>query len=329
MAFYRCGSSKPTTLIDGEETEEDIKLKSLGLLFKPVTKTLPTGNTVSTLNRIGVFADNNGFNSFVSYESGDTTYTYRYLWDKSSGAWVKQSDTGPNSMNLLSNFIRIGNYTYFLANTSSDTTTILYRYTNGTYTALYTASTLYSTNVHTLLQSETDSNIIYILGRVASSSDGYYYKMFKYNISANTLTEVKKYIQYCSSQPYAIYYKGAIHVIGYVSSTYKHYIYTDSAGFQDTGISVPYQPWNTGSLFTDDNYLYLESRNGGGFGIYRFDGETWTLIDNMNVFESNFFTFKHQNELYALRAFSSSDPNVKHYDEGRIYKIITNALEIV
>lgn len=334
MAFYRCGGdSKPTTLIDGVETEQDIKLKSLGISFEQELPFSIYGETIELDSKC------------IAYRSGywycfTSRYAYRY---KDSG-WI-QCCSVPTEFNIKSNVVSSGAYVYFFCEISTagtwDTksTYYLYKFDGSSFTLLHTFSNLFDANGQsgTILIDKDNSKLIHIIfGKFASGGNisgikPYLAKEWIYDVSNDTLTDAGNIPTDIDSLG-AVYYNGEIHVIGdgpYSTSPYKHCkkVGTSWITLDTPPNYVPYQ-----NIVSDDKYIYMDNRT----YMYRFDGSVWTQVNIHSDIQVNrqFFCIRNSKgiTIYSFRRISDDpEPTNTYYpsDEGRLYRMIENVFEIV
>lgn len=338
MAFYRCGGdSKPTTLIDGVETEQDIKLESLGASFvaaEDLTEYgFTCGETIKRDTRYVCYMLNTWF-----------CFTKSYAYKYESSGWTKICAVPTEFLIKAATFDSSRHRAYILCEKSSDdtwstsSTYYLYKFDCSSFTLLHTFSNLFCANnsAGSIWLDDDGNNIHIYKERFASGGNSsgirpYYSAEWKYTISSDTVTQVCLMPSYFSSLVHAVY-GGQVHLIGTTSgSANVHY----KKNINDTSFTLlddtpPYLGrWY--EVTSDGKYIYVYYQSGIiNHHIYRYDNVDWidVKLHKYNVqYNRQFFYEKKKNKLYSWRYYPSnlnSTDSSYPGDEGRLYEFIDN-----
>lgn len=293
MAFYRCGNSKSTTLIDGVESEEEVKLKSLGKLFTQSYPEPPMGSIRYDMSSSTTVSSHNGSlfhkvkDAFyycdgpIFYKCKDNNWTYLLSTGRFGTGYAKRL-TDEFSMTDTSAFV-LNDILYFIAEWVDDKTEYITKFNDEDCTFSKVVEFPYPDSYYLKAIPVSDEEV-YL----------WYYKnpIVKYSIKDNTFTEITTAPVLSHQALDMIVYNNEIHIIGATSngdSNYKHYKYS----FEDnTWIEVSTLPTGTRCSIEYTYNVIIDNkwyRSINGY-IYKYENDSWSQLNRL----PNFRAFNNQ-----------------------------------
>ena len=273
MAYFRCGGNGNTIMINGQEYDNDIKLKTMGGLYK-FYKDFPDGDD----HRILV---NDGDGKLHAF-GGSMYHRKHYIYNGNNDSWYTGSELPGDLDSAYNN--RHGDivlcygklYAFGCCNQVADQENLTYRLLYASDDAGNSwkrcADMPYHGNGCTFVSIE-DTSMFPPTFEIHMLGGGKYLNHYKYDVSSNTWTEVGT-LPYIFDNGSAVYLNGEIHIFG---SSYnvsgalyskRHYKYNLANGGSWVKVSeLPYD-FCSGKAIVINGEIHIFGGKHGEDGVY-------------------------------------------------------------
>ena len=319
MAFYRCGTGNSSeVLVDGVETEGDIKLKSLGMIFKQLHPSPLAGTFYIASSTQSSISDHYGYlfhkvndnfyymnNYLQRYKDGKWSILYEGNEFKNeigsiSYGYVKKIS---NELDLsgMSAFV-LNNTLYFVGKWVDDKIVYIGKFNEVDNTFQKVVEFPYWTSSSWTKATIINDEEVYLYG--------YSQPIVKFSIKDNSLTEITTPLITNQGRDLIIY-NNEIHMMGKLTNgtEVKHYKYLPESDTWTEISTVPTSTtltsgYNYNAVINGNWYLYADDK------IYKYNDGTWEQVALLS-------TFRAFNNQGLCMCHSSS----RHLAPGELYEV--------